>query len=116
MFLEEGRYSEIETFKIPEQPKSVRLVKDDMASPELFLASSTNYEGNYRKILIHFRPVWSPRIILKDDLNSNFVFELTDFFVSWQDCTRCGFLNAHFFVFFAEIAIKSPKIARFDKS
>ena len=45
LFLEEGRYSEIETFKIPSEPKSIRLVKDDMGSPELFLASSTNYEG-----------------------------------------------------------------------
>ena len=45
MFIEEGRYKDIETFNIPTSPKSIRLVKDDMGSPELYLASSTNYEG-----------------------------------------------------------------------
>ena len=48
MFIEEGRYKDIETFSIPESPKSIRLVKDDMGSPELALHSSTNYEGMYR--------------------------------------------------------------------
>jgi hypothetical protein len=45
VFVEEGRYSEIETFNIPPNPKSIKIIKDDMASPELYLASSTNYEG-----------------------------------------------------------------------
>ena len=50
-FIEEGRYKEIETFNILENPKSVRLVKDDMGSPELYLASSTNYEGTLISIV-----------------------------------------------------------------
>ena len=45
--MEEGRYGEIETFSVPSQPKTLRLIKEDMASPELFLGSSTNYTGNY---------------------------------------------------------------------
>ena len=45
IFVEEGRYPKLETFGIPESPKSIRLVKDDMGSPELYLASSTNYEA-----------------------------------------------------------------------
>ena len=45
VFLEEGDYSEIETFNILEYPKSIKVVKEDMGTPELFLASSTNYEG-----------------------------------------------------------------------
>lgn len=46
VFIEEGRYKDIETFNIPTSPKSIRLVKDDMGSPELYLASSTNFEGH----------------------------------------------------------------------
>ena len=45
VFIEEGRYKDIETFNIPTSPQSIRLVKDDMGSPELYLASSTNYQG-----------------------------------------------------------------------
>ena len=45
VFLEEGDYKEIETFNIIEYPKSIKVVKEDMGTPELFLASSTNYEG-----------------------------------------------------------------------
>ena len=46
VFLEEGDYKETETFNIIEYPKSIKVVKEDMGTPELFLASSSNYEGN----------------------------------------------------------------------
>jgi hypothetical protein len=52
VFIEEGRYKDIETFNIPTSPKSIRLVKDDMGSPELYLASSTNFEGMYSRVHI----------------------------------------------------------------
>ena len=51
VFLEEGDYQEIQTFNILEYPKSIKLVKEDMGTPELFLASSTNYEGTFDCIL-----------------------------------------------------------------
>lgn len=44
-FLEEGRYEEIDSFNVPASPLSIKLIKDDMGSPELYLASSTNYKG-----------------------------------------------------------------------
>ena len=53
VFIEEGRYKEIETFNIPTCPQSIRLVKEDMGSPELYLASSTNYEGMQLKNKIY---------------------------------------------------------------
>ena len=58
VFIEEGRYKEIETFNIPACPQSIRLVKEDMGSPELYLASSTNYEGMQfkNKIYIYSQP------------------------------------------------------------
>lgn len=43
VFLEEGRYSETESFEIPTCPTSLKFVQDDMNSPELYLASSTNF-------------------------------------------------------------------------
>ena len=45
VFVEEGQYKEVESLGLPEISKSIRLVKDDMDSPELYLASSTNYKG-----------------------------------------------------------------------
>ena len=58
MFIEEGRYKDIETFNIPTSPKSIRLVKDDMGSPELYLASSTNFEGMYSRVHISWNEVF----------------------------------------------------------
>ena len=67
MFIEEGRYKDIETFNIPTSPKSIRLVKDDMGSPELYLASSTNYEG--MKSGCHLGVIRSQ--VIKNEVTSN---------------------------------------------
>ena len=81
MFLEEGDYQEIQTFNILEYPKSIKLVKEDMGTPELFLASSTNYEGTktYFSLILNFSSVhaFSPSFLLLFPVRPNLKYPWT---------------------------------------
>ena len=103
VFLEEGDYQEIQTFNILEYPKSIKLVKEDMGTPELFLASSTNYEGTFDCIL-KFSSVHAFSQVFCYFFLSALISNILEHFC-WKKRIRLG---VNFMFFFRSISFQIP--------